>query len=129
MPEIEAAVSSPHGGPSALVSLPLSEQERRARDSQIPVACFQFFAISFASSRRASQNVLIISASNSAFAKLRCLSRALPRTNSSWICRPQSAIVSMLVPRAYVPPLLDSTSAMMYDEVQLEAGAKNVRLW
>src|SRR5689334_22896988 len=55
-------------------------------------------------------------------------SRLVPRKNSIWTRRRQSAMVSMLWPHRYSPSLEDSTSAKICDVKPVETGERNERL-
>src|ERR1051325_3987255 len=55
-------------------------------------------------------------------------SRLVPKKNSIWTLRRQSAMVSMLCPHLYSPSLEDSTSAKIWDVWPVETGERNERL-
>src|SRR5215207_6216101 len=54
-------------------------------------------------------------------------SRLVPKKNSIWTLRRQSAMVSMLWPHLYSPSLEDSTSAKICDVKPVETGERNER--
>src|ERR1700741_5615310 len=55
-------------------------------------------------------------------------SRLVPKKNSIWTLRRQSAMVSMLCPHLYSPSFEDSTSAKICDVKPVETGERNERL-
>jgi hypothetical protein len=55
-------------------------------------------------------------------------SRLVPKKNSIWTLRRQSAMVSMLCPHLYSPSFDDSTSAKMCDVKPVDTGERNERL-
>ena len=76
--------------------------------------CFaSYCSIRLASVRSAVRNCSKCLISRSIFLKLSRRARIVPRKNSSWMRRRQSAIVNMQWPHLYSPPRLDSTSVRM----------------
>src|SRR3982751_4239934 len=96
-----------------------------ARESAYLALAFSINAISLASASRKRVRMAI---SKLILAKDRRRSRLVPRKNSIWTLRRQSAMVSMLCPHLYSPSLEDSTSAKICDVKPVETGERNERL-
>src|SRR5690349_21309983 len=86
---------------------------------------FSINAISLAS---ASRKRVRMAMSKLILARDRLRSRLVPKKNSIWTLRRQSAMVSMLWPHLYSPSLEDSTSAKICDVKPVETGERNERL-
>src|ERR1051325_9909177 len=86
---------------------------------------FSINAISLVSASRKRVRMAI---SKLILARDRRRSRLVPKKNSIWTLRRQSAMVSMLCPHLYSPWLEDSTSAKICDVKPVETGERNERL-